>query len=123
MYLESYSCELCLLQKEKKLRHLFLRCPFTKNCWLLIGVHVPSWLRPHRAVKHIKRQVRVLFAMELIIIMSWSIWTERNSWLFRNIDPTVTGCKATFKKEMEMIILRSKKKYAPDMEQWLHDGF
>jgi hypothetical protein len=72
MYLESYSCELCLLQKEEKLIHMFLRCPFAKNCWLMIGVHVPSWLRPHRAVKHIKRQLKVPFVMELIIIMSWS---------------------------------------------------
>jgi hypothetical protein len=78
MYLESYSCELYLLQKEEKLRHLFLRCPFAKNCWLLIGVQAPSWLRPQRAVKHIKRQLKVQFVMELIIIMCWSIWTERN---------------------------------------------
>jgi hypothetical protein len=84
---------------------------------------VPSWLRSHRAVKHIQRQLRVPFAMELIIIMYWTIWAERNSWLFRNIDPTVAGCKATFKKEMEMVIHRPKKKYALAMEQWLHVHF
>jgi hypothetical protein len=79
MYLDSYICELGLLQKEEKLRHLFLRCPFAKNCWLLIGVHVPARLRPQRAVRNIKRQLKAPFAMELIIIMCSSIWTERNS--------------------------------------------
>jgi hypothetical protein len=32
MHIESYDCELCLLQKEEKIRHLFLRCSFAKNC-------------------------------------------------------------------------------------------
>jgi hypothetical protein len=27
-----YVCELCILQCEKKLRHLFFKCPFAKNC-------------------------------------------------------------------------------------------
>jgi hypothetical protein len=30
------------LQKEEKLRHLFLRCPFAKNYWMSIGVPVSS---------------------------------------------------------------------------------
>jgi hypothetical protein len=99
MYLESYSYGLCLLQKEEKLMHLFMRCPFAKNCWLLLMVHVPSWLRPQRAVKHIKRQLRVPFVMELIIIMCWPgcsemkilQWTaakqlSREKWLWSFID-------------------------------------
>jgi hypothetical protein len=32
MQLELYDCELCLLLNEKKLRHLFFKCPFAKNC-------------------------------------------------------------------------------------------
>jgi hypothetical protein len=40
MHLESYMCELCLLQKEERLRHLFLGCPFAKK--LLRGHWNPS---------------------------------------------------------------------------------
>jgi hypothetical protein len=61
MKLDSYTCELYFLQKEEKLKHLFLRYHFTKNCWLQIGVIVPSWLRPKRAVKHIKTALQVPF--------------------------------------------------------------
>jgi hypothetical protein len=54
MHIESYDSELCLLQTEEKIRHLFLRCSFAKNCWVRIGVVVPWWLRSERAVRRIK---------------------------------------------------------------------
>jgi hypothetical protein len=87
MHLKSYTCELCLLQREESLRHLFYKCAFARNCWNTIGVFVPTWLRPDRATRHIKRILRVSFAMEIIILMSWSIWKERISWIFNNEDP------------------------------------
>jgi hypothetical protein len=44
MVLDSYACELCLLQRLETLRHLFLLCPFAKKYyWASIGVLVPSW--------------------------------------------------------------------------------
>jgi hypothetical protein len=67
-----------LLQKVEGLRHLFFRCPFAKNCWAQIGINVPTWLIADRAIRHIKRKLRVPFAMEIIIIMCWCIWIERN---------------------------------------------
>jgi hypothetical protein len=73
MALESYDCELCLYQKEEKLRHLFFRCSFAKNCQHQIGVTVPTWLKIERAVRNIKRQLKVQFAMDIIILMCWII--------------------------------------------------
>jgi hypothetical protein len=96
MQLESYTCELCLLQREEKLRHLFFRCSFAKNCWLSIGVQVPTWLRLKGAITRIKRNMKVPFTMEVIIIMFWSIWIERNTWIFQDEDPSIDKCKATF---------------------------
>jgi hypothetical protein len=78
MYLESYSCELCLLQTVGTLRHLFLKCGFANQCWGQIGVNVLAWLRPKRVVRHIKRSLGVFFSMEIIIVMCWCIWKERN---------------------------------------------
>jgi hypothetical protein len=52
MVLDSYTCELCLLQRVETLRHLFLLCPFAKNCWASIEVLVPSWLRAQRATTY-----------------------------------------------------------------------
>jgi hypothetical protein len=81
MQLDSYICELCMLQKEEGIRHLFFRCAFAKNCWATIGVVIPSWLRPDIATRHLRRKLSVPFAMEIIITMCWSIWLERNAWI------------------------------------------
>jgi hypothetical protein len=55
MVIDSYTCELCIRQSEEILRLLFLRCSFSKNCWMQIGVIVPVWLRLERATRYIKR--------------------------------------------------------------------
>jgi hypothetical protein len=120
MNLNSYDCELCLLQKEEMLHHLFFTCPFAKNCWNQIGVLVPSWLKPERATRHIKRAHNLPFAMEVIILMSWCIWSERNSWLFGNEDPSPQKCKRTCLKEFAMVIHRVKPASVSAMEEWIH---
>jgi hypothetical protein len=89
MVLDSYSCELCLRQRVETTRHLFLHCSFVKNCWAMIRVLVSSWLRAERATAYMKHHINKPFAMEIIIIMSWCIWNERNGWLFNNEDPSV----------------------------------
>jgi hypothetical protein len=99
MHLDSYTCEVCLLQKEERLRHLFLACPFAKNCWEIIRIHVPSWMRPQRTIRRIKRSLGVPFAMEIIIIMCWSIWNVRNGCLFKNEDPTVDQYKLILREK------------------------
>jgi hypothetical protein len=119
MALDSYDCELCLLQREEALRHLFFKCSFAKNCWSLIGVNVPSWLKPERATRHIKRQLRLPFSMDIIITMCWSIWSERNSWLFSNEDPQPLKCKEKFTREFALVIHRAKKSLVPHMQSWL----
>jgi hypothetical protein len=53
------------------------------------GASASSWLRPQRVVRCIKRTLRVPFAMKIIIIMCWRIWTSRNSWLFKDEDATI----------------------------------
>jgi hypothetical protein len=109
MHMDSYVCELCIYQKVEKLRHLFFRCPFAKNCWNAIGVQVPHWFRPDRATKRIKRSLDKPFAMEIIILMCWCIWSSRNAWLFSNEASEVQRCIVLFKSEFAMVIHRSKR--------------
>jgi hypothetical protein len=42
MYLDSYTCDLCILQRLETSAHLFLRCNFAKACWASIGVTVST---------------------------------------------------------------------------------
>jgi hypothetical protein len=69
----------------------------------------------------IKRSLGVPFMMDIIILMSWCIWKERNSWLFNGEDPSVSRCKVMFKQEFTMVIHRAKSSRTSDMEQWLHN--
>jgi hypothetical protein len=87
----------------------------------LIGVQVPQWLRADRATRHLKRALNVPFAMEIMVLMCWCIWTARNGWLFNGEDPKVDGCKQLFKKEFALVILRAKPRRVQAMQEWL-DG-
>jgi hypothetical protein len=55
------------------------------------------------------------FTMDIIIIMCWSIWVEQNSWIFSGEDPSIQICKATFKRELAFVTLRTKSKHKEDL--------
>jgi hypothetical protein len=119
MHLDSYNCELCILQREENLKHLFIKCSFARNCWAAIGVQYRVHLAPLIVIKHIKRSLKLQFYMEIIILMSWCIWCQRNNWLFNGLHPTVQGCKENFKQEFAMMIHRAIRKHSPDIKIWL----
>jgi hypothetical protein len=48
-----------------------------------------------RAVRHLIRQLNIEGAMEIVIIMAWSIWKYRDGWIFENIPPTIERCAQT----------------------------
>jgi hypothetical protein len=58
---------------------------------------------------------------EIIMIMSWCIWKERNVWRFNNDDPSVQHCKSSFISEFALVILRTKSQKAALMSQWLEN--
>jgi hypothetical protein len=77
MQIESYDCKLCLPAEGRENKASFLRCAFAKNCWLHLGVAVPWWLRPDRAVRRIKRVLHVPFVMEIIILVLEHLDTKK----------------------------------------------
>jgi hypothetical protein len=103
MHLDSYVCELCILENEGKLRHLFLKCPFARNRWLAICITVPSWLKLDRATRRMKRNFHKPFAMEVIILKCWSIWTTRNGCIFQSKYPSVQDCISIFKSKLAWV--------------------
>jgi len=57
--------------------------------------------------------------MEIIVLMSWSIWMQRNDLIFINIQPSPTSFLNFFKQEFALVILRAKAKYKERMSLWL----
>nr|TKW37263.1 hypothetical protein SEVIR_1G036238v2 [Setaria viridis] len=85
MTLESYTCDLCILQKRET----------------------------------IKDRLAVPFYMEIMILMAWSIWTIRNDWMFKGIDPTVQQCKRKFISEFSTLLHRARPTMVPNMKVWM----
>jgi hypothetical protein len=123
MHLESYTYDLCLLQRVKKLRHLFFRCPFVKNCWLAdrgIGSNVAKARQSNMSHKK-KIESFICYGNynSHVLEPGWSIWKEINSWIFKNENPSIEKCKINFKKDFAFVIHRAKSRHKDDMESWL----
>jgi hypothetical protein len=119
MHLETYTYENCILQRNENAYHLFLRCNFAKSCWASIGLITPQTHCPQRAALRLKRQLNMPEALEIIILMSWSIWQCRNGWIFDNIAPTVERCRAIFLQEVKCLLLRLKPSTSQIICSWL----
>jgi hypothetical protein len=85
-----------------------------------IGINPPRIAQPEEASANLKQQLNVPFSMEIIILMTWSIWKCSNEWIFENQDPTVQHCKNEFRKELLLVIHRARGKYDNSIPDWLH---
>lgn len=118
-HLPSFDCALCAKNLEETREHLFLWCSFSESCWSRIGLSNDDSLDPLQIFESFKTQMNVAFYMEIIIIMSWSIWTIRNDAIFRGIAQNSSRCIAIFKQVFGLLLKRAKKKYFPHIESWL----
>jgi hypothetical protein len=108
MFLESYSCDNCILQVEETTIHLFFRCNFAKRCWSLIGISPSHSADLLNTILRIRRRWHVPWKLEAIILLTWGIWKCRNNWVFNETPPTVEGCRAMFKSGMNLLSHRVK---------------
>jgi hypothetical protein len=116
MILDSYTCDMCILQLPETNAHLLLRCNFAKACWNSIGVTFTSSRAILQILEKIKDALALPFFMEIIILLAWSIWHTRNNWIFNNLDPSVQSCRRTFKKEFSVLLHKVKPSLLPAME-------
>jgi hypothetical protein len=114
MELESYTCDLCIWQYEEIIQHMFHHCNFAKACWAAIGINMPISNNRKIMISMLKRRIDQPFVMEVLVLMTWAMWSSRNDWIFNNKDSTVEACKMKFISKFKLL-LRAKKKYF----QWL----
>lgn len=121
MFLEDYNCVVCSLCTEETLLHLFVNSPFAEQCWNTLGLTVQNYADPLDTIASFRIQLGLPFSMEIIISMSWAIWSVRNEAIFRNVQPSIQNAKRHFWSEFAQVILRAKKSYEPAISQWLED--
>jgi hypothetical protein len=118
MQLPDYTCVLCTYGLIESLFHMLLECPFAIQCWGLINITVQQNMDPSQTLQSFKDQLNVPFFMEAIIIMAWTIWSVRNDFIFRGIQPSIHGAKAKFTYEWRLLLYRTKPSYHPIIDLW-----
>jgi len=59
--------------------------------------------------------------MMVAILMCWAVWTVRNGFIFKNVQPSVQAAKETFKKELSLLSLRAKAKVSVTFDLWIQN--
>lgn len=121
MQLESYDCVLCSQNLVESSVHLFLTCPFAKDCWNSIGITFQGNISIAEAVLQIKSQSDNRFFMISAILMSWAIWIVRNDFIFKNFHPDVDRAREIYMKEIQLISLRARVKDSVLFDQWIQN--
>ncbi|EES18608.2 hypothetical protein SORBI_3009G220900 [Sorghum bicolor] len=119
MDLENYNCVLCSEQTEESIEHLFISCQFASEAWQSINLSVNSGMQPLQNLEFLRAQINQSFFMEIIILFCWAIWMSRNNYVFRDIPPSVQGCKTIFRAEFLWLLCRVKSKYFPRIQEWI----
>jgi hypothetical protein len=114
----SYDCVLCNPCVEETLEHLFLNCNFARSCWASLNLFIPLG-DPFDVLVSFRQQLNLSFFMDVIIIMSWSIWMARNDLIFNGQQPSLQSVKACFRKEFALVIIRAKPSLKHLMASWL----
>ena len=119
MVLPSYDCAICNNGIEETLQHLFFQCPLALTCWNMLQVTPVDSDSFFGTIESIKAQISSPMFMSLIILLCWTIWTARNELIFQGIQPSLGQCRATFKKELALLMHRVKAKHKPQLEEWI----
>ena len=118
MALPSYFCVCFNLSVEESLAHLFLHWLFAQGCWSTIGLNVGQ-SDLFITLVNLRSQLNVPFFMEVIILMCWGIWMQRNDLIFKGIQPNQQNCRHHFIKEFALVTLRAKDRLMTPMSSWL----
>jgi hypothetical protein len=68
---------------EETCQHLFLHCPFAKQCWRIIHIDIPMNEDFPEVTDYLKDRLQSQFFMAAVILVCWAIWTVRNDLIFR----------------------------------------
>lgn len=85
MIIDSYNCVLCSFSVEETSEHLFLGCNFAKQCWNLLGIHLPDSSTFPGITSTFKTRIQSQFFMVAIILVCWSIWVTTNDLIFNGV--------------------------------------
>jgi hypothetical protein len=117
--LQAYNCATLQCSQEETLMHLFWSCPFAQQCWSFLCPQLPTQHSILEAFYGIKEKLKLPFAVEIIMLASWSIWMVRNRKIFEGQAPSFLAWKTLLKQELQLLSYRTKKKWEAQFKIWL----
>jgi hypothetical protein len=99
----------CLCKKdEETINHLFHHCEFSVDIWHLVPISFGvSWITPGNVPQllHCWKFIghghhREAFWKVIPALLMWSIWRERNRWIFENSESNVLLLKSSFLRSL-----------------------
>jgi len=103
-----YGCLFCTNPPEETIEHLFFTCPFSRQCWDLLGVSWPLLGSRIEIIHEGQRLWDKPMFMEVFVVGAWSLWKERNNKHFRGVEPTVGSWLQRFKADFDLLRHRNK---------------
>lgn len=118
-HLQAFNCAVLQCSQEETLVHLFWSCPFAQQCWSFLCPQISTQSSILEAFYDIKEKLNLPFAVEIIMLASWSIWIIRNRKIFEGQAPSFMAWKTVLKQELQLLSYRMKKKKEPAFKSWL----
>jgi hypothetical protein len=57
--------------------------------------------------------------MEIIMLVTWVIWTTCNDFIFKAVSPSIYRCRKKFKDKMALVIDKAKRKSHKGLSSWV----
>jgi hypothetical protein len=103
---EGYCCALCPLPVTETSLHLFFECSASVSRWYSIGIQWNIQQDVEQMILQQKNKFAGPFFLDLVMIAAWSIWKERNEYIFNHKPPSLNGWKRIFKTEVNLYLFR-----------------
>jgi hypothetical protein len=97
-------CILCDLNCEETTYHLLFHCPFSSECWNYVGIQWNHDLDFFLMIEA-KGAFGHSFFMDILALVVWSIWKQRNDFIFRN-KATFSSWQSCFNNMLKLQMLR-----------------
>lgn len=99
---EGYNCVMCHENMEEMTMHLFFECSSNIMRWYIVNI---QWNIQGSLFQMLARQKSTSnspYLLDIVMIVDWSIWKERNAYIFNGNAPSVVAWKAIFKSEVKL---------------------
>ena len=84
-----------------------------------MGIEWNSDMDLNSMIQDAKQRYSMTFIMEILITGCWSLWDQRNSYIFREKTPNLNSCIAHLKNSFVMIMHRARPSLKEGMQAWL----